>query len=60
MIASAARSLPPSAQEAIRKRAVEAYLQGGIIQAEAVARFGVSRMSVLKWRSSTFLATAPS
>ena len=49
MLASDARSLPPPAQEAIRKRAVEAYLQGGMTQTEVAARFGVTRMSVSKW-----------
>ncbi len=44
-----ARSLPPSAQEALRKRAVAAYLQGGLTQGEVATRFGVSRMIVSTW-----------
>lgn len=49
MLIPDARSLSPTAQEALRKRAVEAYLQGGMTQAEVATRFGVSRMIVSKW-----------
>ena len=44
-----ARSLPPSAQEALRKRTVAAYLQGGLTQAAVASRFGVSRMILSTW-----------
>jgi transposase len=44
-----ARSLAPSAQEAIRLKAVQAVLGQGLTQAEAAKTFGVSRQRVNGW-----------
>ena len=49
MLTKDARSLPPAAQEALRKRAVAAYLQGGLSQTGLAIRFCVSRMIVSTW-----------
>jgi len=42
------RKLPPVAQEALRRRAVEA-IEGGMKQAEAAATFGISRSALNNW-----------
>lgn len=47
-MATDARSLPPAAQEHLRRQVVAA-VAGGIAQAEAARRFGVSREAVRKW-----------
>ena len=44
-----ARALSPDAQEALRKRAVQAYLAGGMTQGQVVAAFGVHRSALTKW-----------
>jgi transposase len=49
MVIPDARSIKPSAQEALRKRAVAAYLQSDLTQAEVATLFGVSRMIVSTW-----------
>ena len=46
-----ARSLSGDAQEALRKRAVQAVL-GGMTQAEAAKAFGVSRYAVILWMAA--------
>ena len=43
-----ARTLPPEAQEAVRKLAVQA-VDNGMSQTEAAKVFGVSRSSIAKW-----------
>ena len=43
-----ARSLPPVAQEDIRRKAIKAVLSG-TKQVEAAALFGVTRQAVGKW-----------
>ena len=48
MIKQDARSLTPQAQEALRRRAVEA-VRGGMTQTEAAKTFGVARGTVNKW-----------
>ena len=42
------RKLPPDAQEALRRRVVEA-IEGGMKQREAVAAFGLSRSAITNW-----------
>ena len=49
MPTSDARSLAPQAKEALRKRAVQAYLAGGMTQAQVAAAFGVHRSALTKW-----------
>jgi transposase len=44
-----ARSLSPLAKEALRKRAVQAYLTGGLTQTQVAAAFGVHRSALTKW-----------
>lgn len=44
-----ARSLSADAQEALRKRAVQAYLTGEMTQAQVAAAFGVHRSALTKW-----------
>jgi len=44
-----ARRLPPSAQEDLRRRVVEAVRNQGMSQVEAVKVFGVSRGSIHNW-----------
>jgi transposase len=46
-----ARSLSGEAQEALRKRAVQA-VHGGMTQAEAARAFGVSRYAVILWMAA--------
>jgi transposase len=49
MPTSDARSLSSPAKEALRKRAVQAYLTGGLTQAQLAAAFGVHRSALTKW-----------
>jgi transposase len=49
MLKMDARTLSPSAQEALRKRAVATYLAGTLTQAQVVEVFGVSRAALIKW-----------
>jgi transposase len=44
-----ARSLSPEAKEALRKRAVAAYLTGKVTQAEVATLFGIHRSALTKW-----------
>lgn len=44
-----ARALSSEAQEALRKRAVQAYLAGGMTQAQIAVAFGVHRSALTKW-----------
>jgi transposase len=44
-----ARSLSAAAQEALRKRAVQAYLAGGMTQAQIATTFRVHRSALTKW-----------
>lgn len=44
-----ARSLSPSAQEALRKRAVKAIVDRGMKQTRAAKVFGVSRVAISQW-----------
>ena len=44
-----ARTLSPEAQEALRKRAVEAHVVGGMKQKDVAAAFGVSAYIVSQW-----------
>lgn len=47
-MSSDARRLPPEAQEHLRRQVIDA-VQGGITQAEAARRYGVSREAVRLW-----------
>jgi transposase len=47
-----ARHLPPEAQEALRRRAIEAVRTLGMPQTQAARTFGVSRQSVHNWLRS--------
>jgi len=49
MMKGDARTLSPSAQEALRKRAVATYLAGTLTQTQVVQVFGVSRAALIKW-----------
>src|SRR5712692_479939 len=49
MLNQDARSLPPVAQEALRKRAVEAHVVGGMKQCDVARVFGVSSVIVCNW-----------
>lgn len=49
MLTTDARSLAPLAKEALRKRAVQAYLAGGLTQAQVSTVFGVHRSALTKW-----------
>lgn len=49
MPTSDARSLAPQAKEALRTRAVQAYLAGGMTQAQVAAAFSVHRSALTKW-----------
>jgi transposase len=44
-----ARSLSPLAKEALRKRAVQAYLTSGLTQTQVAAAFGVHRSALTNW-----------
>ena len=49
MLAEDARCLAPSAQTALRKRAVKAHVVDGLTQREAALLFGVSPQSLCNW-----------
>jgi len=47
------RRLAPKAQEALRRRVVDAILNQGMRQTEAARVFGVSRTSVYNWQKAS-------
>lgn len=49
MLTTDARSLSPQAKEALRKRAVQAYLAGGMTQTQVAVAFSVHRSALTKW-----------
>ncbi len=49
MITKDARSLPPIAQEDLRRKAVRAIAAGGMTQEEVAKLFGITRQAVIKW-----------
>lgn len=54
-----ARCLSPSAQEALRRRAVRAVRDGGMSKSEAARVFGVSRTSIHAWLGKFTVRGAP-
>jgi len=56
---SDARVLSPSAQEALRRRAVRAVREAGMSKSEAARTFGVSRTSIHAWLGKFSVRGAP-